>query len=355
MCAEEEVLLQHILGLRQEVALLQGLVASRQQNESDVDYGWAAGFDRTLLTLYRTPHAPSSSSPPPTIPDVITRSPTAVMHPNGSVPSQPRTHRTSPSPSPGPMSGKDPACRKRERDEEAPDGVQALCSLFSIVPPASCPIHSDIEALDLQQLGHIEKFDAVVVDPPWDLIKTTEISQVTRGVELGYGVLSDEALKRLKIGAVVDNGFVFLWGINSKWELCFDLIKAWGFEYFTTMQWIKKSRKSGKLAKGHGYYLLHAKECIVVGKRGQPTMRGALESDVLFAPRTMQSAKPDELYELIERLFPNGRFLDIFARLTSLRCGWVSIGNQLDVRHEVDRATQAKQLVDRWMATGRFK
>lgn len=55
-------------------------------------------------------------------------------------------------------------------------------------------------------------------------------------------------------------------------------------------------------------------------------MQGALESDVLFAPRTMQSAKPDELYEVVERLFPNGRFLDVFARLTSLRCGWVSGG-----------------------------
>ena len=55
-------------------------------------------------------------------------------------------------------------------------------------------------------------------------------------------MLSDDALKGLKIGEVVDHGFVFLWGINSKWELCFDLMTCWGFEYVTVVHWIKKSR-----------------------------------------------------------------------------------------------------------------
>ena len=123
---------------------------------------------------------------------------------------------------------------------------------------------------------------------------------VCLGVELGYGVLSDETLKELKIGEVVDNGFVFLWGINSKWELCFDLVKAWGFEYFTMMHWIKKSRKSGKIAKGHGFYLMHSKEFILVGKRGMRSI-----SPLPYPPHperpSSSSARPSCLLFLFSR------------------------------------------------------
>jgi len=34
------------------------------------------------------------------------------------------------------------------------------------------------------------------------------------------------------------------------------------------MQWVKQDRRTGRLAKGHGYYLMHAKEFILVGRRG---------------------------------------------------------------------------------------
>ena len=43
-------------------------------------------------------------------------------------------------------------------------------------------------------------------------------------------------------------------------------------------------------------------------------------------PADVQSAKPEELYEWIEGLFPNGRFMDIFARMTSLRCAQGCLG-----------------------------
>ena len=41
------------------------------------------------------------------------------------------------------------------------------------------------------------------------------------------------------------------------------------------------------------------------------------------------SRKPDEIYELIERMKPGGRKLELFARPHNRRKGWVSLGNQL--------------------------
>ena len=41
------------------------------------------------------------------------------------------------------------------------------------------------------------------------------------------------------------------------------------------------------------------------------------------------SRKPDEIYELIERMKPGGRKLELFARPHNRRQGWISLGNQL--------------------------
>ena len=51
--------------------------------------------------------------------------------------------------------------------------------------------------------------------------------------------------------------------------------------------------------------------------------------DVIFAARRGQSQKPTEIYELIEQLVPNGKYLEIFARKNNLRDYWVSVGNEV--------------------------
>jgi len=52
-------------------------------------------------------------------------------------------------------------------------------------------------------------------------------------------------------------------------------------------------------------------------------------SDVIFSERRGQSQKPNEIYELIETLVPNGYYLEIFGRRNNLRNRWVTIGNEL--------------------------
>eukprot|EP00993_Chasmostoma_nieuportense_P002204 NODE_3020_length_1045_cov_33.419390_g2878_i0.p1 GENE.NODE_3020_length_1045_cov_33.419390_g2878_i0~~NODE_3020_length_1045_cov_33.419390_g2878_i0.p1 ORF type:complete len:321 (-),score=49.19 NODE_3020_length_1045_cov_33.419390_g2878_i0:17-979(-) len=305
-------LLQHILTVRQEIALLQTLIAQKEMEAEPAAGRWVLQFDRQLLQIY------SSEAPP-----------FSDRHSNN----------------------------KRLCEPPIPDShtsYRDLCTLYSIAPPACCPINIDVKDLDFTEVSKICKFDAVVIDPPWDLIKLSDqsVQSATRGVELGYGVLRDDVLVDLKIGDLVDDGFIFLWGINSKWELCFDLLKAWGFEYFTLLHWVKQSRKTGKMAKGHGFYLMHAKEAILVGRKGHPKPACGFHSDILLCPRSLQSAKPDELYELIEKMFPNGRFIDIFARLTSLRSGWVSVGNELNVPAEYEVVAAAKDFCDTFQQTG---
>ena len=93
--------------------------------------------------------------------------------------------------------------------------------------------------------------------------------------------------------------------------------------------WVKVTN-SRRLAKSHGFYLQHAKEVCLVGKKGgdPKTYQRNAGSDIIFAPRRGQSQKPTEIYEMIEKLVPGGKYLEVFARKNNLRDFWVSVGNE---------------------------
>jgi hypothetical protein len=71
--------------------------------------------------------------------------------------------------------------------------------------------------------------------------------------------------------------------------------------------WVKVT-VNRRLAKSHGYYLQHAKEVCLVGLRGENPqgLQQSVGSDVIMSERRGQSQKPEEIYQLIEQLVPNG-------------------------------------------------
>jgi mRNA (2'-O-methyladenosine-N6-)-methyltransferase len=149
-------------------------------------------------------------------------------------------------------------------------------------------------------------------------------------VALGYKQLPNSAIERLPIPQLQKNGFIFIWVINARYSFAIELMEKWGYEVVDDITWVK-STVNRRLAKGHGFYLQHAKETCLVGKKGDdpPGMQTNISSDVIFSERRGQSQKPEEMYELIEKLVPNGRYLEIFARRNNLRNYWVSIGIEL--------------------------
>jgi mRNA (2'-O-methyladenosine-N6-)-methyltransferase len=50
---------------------------------------------------------------------------------------------------------------------------------------------------------------------------------------------------------------------------------------------------------------------------------------ISVSERRGQSQKPEQVYEIIEQLVPNGNYLEIFARRNNLRNYWLSIGLEL--------------------------
>lgn len=46
-------------------------------------------------------------------------------------------------------------------------------------------------------------------------------------------------------------------------------MKKWGYKVVDSLAWVK-STVNNKIAKGHGFYLQHAKETCIIGVKGHP-------------------------------------------------------------------------------------
>ena len=115
---------------------------------------------------------------------------------------------------------------------------------------------------------------------------------------------------------------MFMWTTSPKLAESIDLMRVWKFNYRTSMVWIKDKI-------GMGYYARQRHEILLIGTRGNlpiPEPENRPDS-VINANRTKHSKKPEELYGIIEKMYPEFSKIEIFAR--EERQGWKSFGNQL--------------------------
>ena len=177
-------------------------------------------------------------------------------------------------------------------------------------------INCDIRNLDCSILG---KFDVIMADPPWDI-----------HMDLPYGTLRDDEMKNLPVRKLQDDGVIFLWVTGRALELGRDCLELWGYTRKEELVWIKTNQLQRLIRTGRtGHWLNHSKEHCLIGIKGNPKLNRNLDCDVLVSEVRETSRKPDEIYELIERMKPGGRKLELFARAHNRRQGWISLGNQL--------------------------
>ena len=177
-------------------------------------------------------------------------------------------------------------------------------------------INCDIRDFDCSILG---KFDVIMADPPWDI-----------HMDLPYGTLRDDELKNLPVKKLQDDGVIFLWVTGRALELGRDCLELWGYTRKEELVWIKTNQLQRLIRTGRtGHWLNHSKEHCLIGIKGNPKINKNLDCDVLVSEVRETSRKPDEIYELIERMKPGGRKLELFARAHNRRQGWISLGNQL--------------------------
>jgi N6-adenosine-specific RNA methylase IME4 len=78
---------------------------------------------------------------------------------------------------------------------------------------------------------------------------------------------------------------------------------------------------------GCGDWLRGQTEHCLMATRGAPVVTLTSQTTVLHAPVWAHSQKPDEFYQLVERLCPAPRYCELFARST--RPGWDGHGDEV--------------------------
>jgi hypothetical protein len=99
------------------------------------------------------------------------------------------------------------------------------------IPPHCIPIRCDVREAPWDRLTQlVDNFDAIMMDPPWQLATANP----TRGVALGYNQLSDECIASLPIHKLQRNGFMFIWVINAKYRTALHLFQRWVSSYHSS-------------------------------------------------------------------------------------------------------------------------
>lgn len=183
-------------------------------------------------------------------------------------------------------------------------------------------------------------YDVILADPATKFVTWSAKGQ-EKGPDAHYSTMTWEELGALEVGQLGrGDAILFLWACWPTLRHSLQLIDDWGFRYVTGGSWHKRTRH-GKSGFGTGYRLRSATEPYLIGTLGNPltakNIRNVIETedlDVIDAQLREHSRKPDEQYDVCERIMPRAtRYLELFARQE--RPGWDCWGNETDKFREV--------------------
>ncbi len=163
-------------------------------------------------------------------------------------------------------------------------------------------------------------FNVIYADPPW---KYQFQENKSREIENHYPTMDLEDIKELEI-PVSENSILLMWATAPKLEEAIEVINSWGFIFKTNAVWDKEMM-------GMGYWFRGQHELLLVGSKGNfPTPEPSNRfSSVIREKRTAHSKKPDIVYSMIETMFPNGKYLELFAHKKHSE-KWAVWGNQIE-------------------------
>jgi N6-adenosine-specific RNA methylase IME4 len=184
-------------------------------------------------------------------------------------------------------------------------------------------------------------YRCIVADPPWPVKGAGRPMTVsgegewhervtgTASRPLPYQTMPVEQIAALPVAGLADpvGCHLYLWTTNGFLDAAFDVIRAWGFRYSTTIVWAK-TPMGGGLGGAFGI----STEYLLFARRGSlpalSRVRGTWHQwkrPYNAAGKPMHSGKPPEAFELIEQVSPGPR-LEMFAR--RVRPGWDAWGDQ---------------------------
>ena len=173
-----------------------------------------------------------------------------------------------------------------------------------------------------------DKYQVIYMDIPWKYDVDLS-SGSTRSPENNYPVMDLEEIKEFgkKVKEIsADNCVLFMWITAPKLNWMDDVLEAFGFTYKTNLIW-------DKIKPNMGHYSSVRHEILIIAGKGNcaPTCDGktiqSIDSVQSMEKSSRHSEKPKEFYEIIEKLYPNTKRIELFLRGKPHK-GWSGWGQE---------------------------
>lgn len=181
----------------------------------------------------------------------------------------------------------------------------------------------------VNDLHNVGQYDLIYADPPWKQSKggKKSVRANSSGKPFDYPTCSlDEIKEHLSlVSNAGENGILFLWTIDKYLFQAQEIAESIGYKLHARMIWDKVTGipAAFTVRYGHEYLLyMYKGKLIPVAKEE----RGKIHT--VFREQVKQhSKKPEIAYQIIERLYPDLRKIEMYARNT--RDGWDCFGNEV--------------------------
>ena len=167
-------------------------------------------------------------------------------------------------------------------------------------------------------------YDVILSDPPWSYRNTRTRAAAVRH----YKPMKIKDVKNLPISSITsEKCALFLWATPPNIQVALDVIDSWGFTFKTfAWTWLKTTLAGDKFVFGLGNYTRANPEHCLLAFKGHPGHIMSVSDHAvpswIISPRRKHSQKPDEQYNYIDRLYPETKKLELFARECQKRKGW---------------------------------
>lgn len=182
-----------------------------------------------------------------------------------------------------------------------------------------------------------KKYNLVLADPPWDFNNKKTGGSMVSSAKSKYRTTSTYDLCCMPVRYLLeDDCILFMWYVNSMPEDAIQMGKAWGFTKFLSMNglvWHKKT-KNDLTHFGMGHGTRASTESVMIMYNGSlsrlikdKSIRNLFEAKMPVdeSNNYIHSAKPDEFFNLIDKLCGDVPRLEMFSRKE--RVGWDCFGD----------------------------
>lgn len=175
-----------------------------------------------------------------------------------------------------------------------------------------------------------ERYGVICADPPWQQSKggRKAVRANSSGLSLDYKTITQEEITShlcAAVGLTETNSVLFLWTIDKYLFEAQAIAERLGYKLHARMVWNKVTGipAAFTIRYGHEYLLFMYRGKLRPVARAE---RGKVHS--VFTERSEKhSQKPRIAYEIIERLYPQEKKLELYARRE--RTGWDGWGDEL--------------------------